>query len=288
MDFDFHVPEEIKEEDEESRLDEATEDEGTAEVHTPEERELEATPPSRPTPPPKPAERNGWKLPTSDSQVVLRKTTNENIQEVKSEEELEESRNDITPQSSPEKKQKERKRFKMHLFKFRRSRKGKQNAGKTPSTESEGKTNLTETYSMSVDSGLNSERSRRRWPNRRSQKSKDEKGLSWLLGIFHKKHGSNKDTKDAERTPEEAEDITEGAKGAPNIDNTDNHSDTNSNGNTKANGTAPEVELSNGPEVELSNGDTSVTSHEEDDTAKTKQESVSNLRQKFERFSMVF
>ena len=272
LDFDFYVPEEIKEEDEDEKQNEAVSDKVTVETHTSAGRELESTPPSRPTPPPKPAERNGWKLPTSESQVVLRKTKNENIQEVKSEEEIEENINDITPQSSPEKKQKERKRFK-HLFKFRRSRKGKQN-GKTSNMQSDVKTNLTETYSMSVDSGLNSEHSRRRWPNRRSHKSREEKGLNWLLGIFHKKqpHGSTTDTKETEHIPEDAEGTAESAKHAPNVDITENPSDPNSNGKSTANGTVSELELGNGD-----------TSHEDVNNT----ESVSNLRQKFERFSMV-
>lgn len=265
MDFDFYVPEEIEEEDEDSGQNEATGDEAKVK-------------PTPPIPAPKPAERNGWKLPTPGPDVVLRKTKSENVEEVKSDEvqeaEIEENTNDITPQSSPEKKQKERKRFKMHLFKFRRSRKGKLN-GKTPKMETERKTNLTETYSMSVDSGLRplGEDSRRRWPNRRSRRS-EEKGLNWLLGIFHKKNPQQgpKDTKDAEHIPDDTEDVAKDAQDASQVHATGNHSDTNSNGKPEVNGTVPEVKLRN-----------DHTSHEDD----VNPDSVSDLRLKFERFSMV-
>jgi hypothetical protein len=87
MDFDFYVPEEIKEEAEDSELNEA------------EELELEPTPPLKPTPPSKPAVGNGWRLPPPGPGVVLRKTKSEIPLGVKSDEvgEIEENINDITP-----------------------------------------------------------------------------------------------------------------------------------------------------------------------------------------------
>jgi hypothetical protein len=256
MDFDFYVPEEIKEEAEDSELNEV------------EELELETTPPLKPTPPSRPAVGNGWRLPPPGPGVVLRKTKSEIPQGVKSDEvgEIEENINDITPQSSPEKKYKERKRFNIHRL-FRRSRKNKQH-GKAPNMETERKTNLTETYSKSVDSGLRplGEDSRRRWPIRRPRKS-EEKGLSWLFGIFHKRNPQQdtKNTNDADHISEDTEDIAKTAEDVA----TGHHSDTNLNGKSEINGTVSEAELRNGH-----------TSHEDE----TNPESVSDLRQKFERF----
>lgn len=252
MDIDLAIPEEIEEENE----DEMTE------ADIPEILHRKPTPPAKPSPPPKPTVGNGWRLPTPGPDVVLRKTKPDNIEEEKSDGVTEidnDESMDITPQSSPEKKHKERKRFKMQIFKFRRSRKGKHN-GKTPSTETERKTNLTQIPSMSMDSGLRplGDDSRRRWPNRR------EKGMNWLFGIFHKRNAPhNKDSNDAENSPGGNEEVAKHAEDSSNVQATGNHSDTNSNGKT---------------EVELRNGD---TSHEDD----ANPESVSNLRQKFEKIS---
>lgn len=273
MDFDIAFPEEIKEEDEDGENDETSENVDTSEVHTP-------VRPTPPIPPPKPKpEGNGWKLPTPGTGVVLRKTNQDNIEDAKSDEgEVEKMKgniNDITPQSSPEKKHKEQKRIK-HLFKFRRSRKEKINRKASDSSEIEGKTNLTETYSMSVDSGLRplGEDSRRRWPNRRSGKS-EKKRLNWLLGLFHRKgsHADTKDTKDTENIPGHNDDTSKDTEELPTEHVVINQSDGNSNGDARATETAPDNELRNGH-----------TSHEDQENPET----VSDLRQKFERISGVF
>ena len=255
MDFDLSIPDEIEEEDETD----------TTEADTPVNLQRKPMPPAKPSPPPKPTVGNGWRLPTPGHEVVLRKTKPDNIEEEKSDGVTEADNDDsmdITPQSSPEKKLKERKRFNLHIFRFRRSRKGSHN-GKNSSTETERKTNLTQTPSRSVDSGLRplGEDPRRRWPNRR------EKGMNWLLGIFHKRNVQhNKDPNDAENSPGGNEEMAKHAENSSNVHATGNLSDTNSNGNT---------------EVELRNGD---TSHEDD----ADPESVSDLRQKFERISKAF
>ena len=260
MDFDFTTPEEIKEEENETNdQNEARDNEETSEIDTPVE------PTSMPTPPPKP-ERNGWKLPTPGSEVVLRKTKSDNEKSEEIKEEIEDHINDITPQSSPEKKYKERKRFKMHFIKFRRSRKGKQDGkNKEPETQ----TNLS--HARSVDSGLQplGENSRRRWPHRRFRGS-DEKGVSWLLSLFHKKSPQqNNDTNDTQCTiSEETESTTKNAEDLSKVNVSRNHSDRSSNSKDENSGTD-----------ELTNGDTSHNADGEN------QESVSNLRQKFERIS---
>ncbi|XP_028409954.1 uncharacterized protein LOC114532607 [Dendronephthya gigantea] len=271
MDFDIAFPEEIKEEEEDSEDDEITENVNTSEVHT-------SARPTPPIPAPKPTpERNGWKLPTPASGVVLRKTNQEIAEDVKSDEveEIRKNGNDITPQSSPEKKHKEQKRIK-HLFKFRRSRKEKIRR-QTSDGEIEGKTNLTETYSMSVDSGLRplGEESRRRKPNRRSAKS-DRKGLNWLLGLFHKKssHSDTKDTKDTENIPGDNEDTSKDTEELPTEHVIGSQSDGNSNGDAIATETVPEDELKNGH----------TSSHKDQENPET----VSDLRQKFERLSVAF
>lgn len=249
MNFDLSIPDEIEEEDEDTTEETDTSEEGR-----------KPTPPAKPSPPPKPTMGNGRRLPTPGPEVVLRKTKPENIEEEKSDG-VKETDNDesmdITPQSSPEKTLKERRRFKMQIFKFRRSRNGKQN-GKTSSAETVGKTNLTHTPSKSLDSGLQplGEDSRRRWPNRR------EKGMNWLRGIFHKRHAQhNKDSNDAENGPIGNEEVAKHADDSPNVNAVDNHGDTNSNGKT---------------EVELRNVDTSL-----ENGANPK--SVSDIRQRFER-----
>ena len=270
MDFDISLafPEEIEEEDEDvgEREDTETQDrvQSPLKPPAPPPKPTEEHTSERPTPPPKPAERNGWRFPNLGSEVVLRKTKTENTDEAKSDEIEDNVHESNAPESSPEKKRRERRRFKVPFPKLRRSRKGRQN-GNNLKPETERKTNLTETQSMSVDSGARplGENPRRRWPNR--HRKSEEKGLNWLLGLFHK------------RSADGPQDTSKNSKDVAHA--TGSHGDTNSNGTNQPNGSVPEVRV----EGELTNGD---TSHEVE--ANETPENVSDIRKKFERLSVAF
>ena len=282
------VPEDINEEEEEE---EEEEDEQDTKEDLGIVNDAVKPPVIKPTVASKPSNQNAaWKLPTLESNILLKKTSSSesksegSVHEADSTTKIPEATQDplptpATPPPVPQKgKQKRRsKRFKFHLFKFRGSRKenGKKYETGGEEKDSDANGNLAETRCFSVDSGgmpLGGGEVPKGWRNRRRRKSEGErKRLSWLMQLFH--------LKKADDTKTSADDV-----GAP-LPSNGNHgnthpSDANGAGKdkTQTNGHVSEVKPEINANVDALNDD-----HEDDSM-----ETVSDLKKKFERISAGF
>lgn len=262
LDIDFSLPEEILEEDEEEDS----------------EEELEITNavakgPVKPSVASKPSDPNGaWKLPPIDSKILLKKTSSaESKSSVQSEDIPKKIPSvpedpDSTPAPLQEGKPRRRsKRFKFHLFKFRRSKE----------IEKDTHSNLPDNNSTSVDSRSRplGEEPTKGWRRRRRLKSEGErKRLSWLMELFHMKTSTRDSEANDTKTPAVAP--------LPSNVNINSHDTSDiEKDKTQTNGHVSEIKTEN----ELTDAD--ALNYDENDE---NPETVSDLKKKFERISTGF